>query len=155
VGTRSDGTRREQVGGDGVLPFLRLLWAIDQGLQGHSRRMEKDLGVTGPQRLVIRMVGAHPGLTPGELATQLHLHPSTVTGIVKRLLARGLVKRRVDTEDRRRLLFDLTPKGKRVYNVRRGTIEAVVERALQRIEGADRAAAERALAVLGDELAAE
>jgi len=89
-------------GAKNVLEFLRLLWAIDHALQGRSKRMVRELGVTGPQRLVIRVLGHQRQATSGELATLLHLHPSTLSGIVRRLQRSGFVARSVDATDRRR-----------------------------------------------------
>ena len=74
---------------DPVLDFLRLLWSIEHGLQRVSKRMEAELGITGPQRLVLRVVGRFPGLSAGELAHIVRLHPITITGILKRLVSRG------------------------------------------------------------------
>src|SRR5678816_1894070 len=97
-----------------VLDFMRVLWAVDHGLEAASKRMEARVGVTGPQRFVIRMVGRFPGVSAGRLAEILHLHPSTLTGILKRLETRGLIARHVDPSDGRRALFELTPRGARL-----------------------------------------
>jgi MarR family transcriptional regulator, organic hydroperoxide resistance regulator len=35
---------------DPVLDFMRLLWSIEHGLQRMSKRMESEIGITGPQR---------------------------------------------------------------------------------------------------------
>ena len=51
---------------------------------------------------MIRILGRYPGLSPGEVAAILHLHPSTLTGIMKRLATRGVVERRPDPDDARR-----------------------------------------------------
>ena len=48
---------------DPILEFLRALWLVEQGLQRASKRMDATLGITGPQRLVLRVLRAHPGLT--------------------------------------------------------------------------------------------
>ena len=69
---------------DGVLDFMRLLWSVEHGLQRSSKRMESELGITGPQRLVLRVVGQFPGLSAGDLAHIVRLHPSTITGIRRR-----------------------------------------------------------------------
>ena len=87
---------------DSTLDFLRMLWSIQHSLQRASKRMEKDLGITGPQRLVLRVVGRFPGLSAGDLAHIVRLHPSTITGILQRLADRGLLERRQDEGDRRR-----------------------------------------------------
>jgi DNA-binding MarR family transcriptional regulator len=109
---------------------MRLLWAIDHGLQQRSKRMTALLGVTGPQRLVIRVLGRFPGLSAGRLAEVLHLHPSTLTGILDRLERKGLLTRRTDPEDRRRVVLGLTAVGRRLDVDSRGTIESLVTEAL-------------------------
>ena len=97
-----------------VLQFMRLLWAIVHALQMRSKEMSKAFGVTGPQRLVLRVVGLFPGVSPGALADILHLHPSTVTGVLQRLVTQGLLRRSTDPGDRRRSVLVLTAKGVRV-----------------------------------------
>src|SRR5207249_10394609 len=86
-----------------VLDFLRLLWAVDHALQSASKRMESNFGMTGPQRLVMRIVGRFPGIAAGRVAEILHVHPSTLTGLLKRLESRGLLQRRTDPGDARRV----------------------------------------------------
>lgn len=111
-----------------ALDFLRTLWELDHALQTASKTMARKLGVTGPQRLVLRIVGRFPQLSPGQLAEILHLHPSTLTGILKRLERRGLLARRKDPRDRRRVFLGLTPQGRRLDVSRSHTVEAVLER---------------------------
>ena len=116
-----------------VLEFMRALWALDHALQSASKRMETRLGVTAPQRLVVRIVGRFPGISAGEVAEILHVHPSTLTGVLKRLEARGIVNRRTDPTDARRALLALTARGRELDRLRSGTVEAVVRRVLQRL----------------------
>jgi MarR family transcriptional regulator, organic hydroperoxide resistance regulator len=117
-----------------VLDFLRALWALDHALQSASKRMETKLGVTGPQRFVIRMIGRFPGISAGEVSELLHVHPSTLTGVLKRLEHRGLVLRRADPADARRALLELTAKGRRVDAVRIGTVEGAARKVLTRVK---------------------
>src|SRR2546421_8259869 len=112
-----------------VLDFMRLLWALDHALQSASKRMESNFGMTGPQRLVMRIVGRFPGIAAGRVAEILHVHPSTLTGILKQLESRGLLQRRTDPRDARRALFMLTPKGRKLDTVRTGIVEQAVRRA--------------------------
>jgi len=135
-----------------VLDFMRLLWAVDHGLTKVSKRMERTLGVTGPQRLVIRLVGQNPGVCAGALAETLHLHPSTLTGILKRLTDRRTIERTVDPADGRRAQFRLTRKGEELDAVRNGTVETRVRRALAGIADRDLASAERVLTRIADSL---
>jgi MarR family transcriptional regulator, organic hydroperoxide resistance regulator len=138
-----------------VLQFMRLLWAITHGLQTASKRMTRDLGVTGPQRLVLRVIGLFPGSSPGSLARVLHVHPSTLTGVLHRLTSQGLLERTADPDDRRRSILRLTARGTRVNAMGRGTVEAAVRRALQQVSDADRAATRRVFTVLAEQLLGE
>lgn len=112
-----------------ALVFLRLLWQIHHGLQAASKQMERAIGVTGPQRLVLRLLAERPGMTASELAELLHLDPSTLTGIVRRLERGGLVRRAADPLDGRRFLLAPTLRARAVIS-RPGTIEERVEAAL-------------------------
>lgn len=134
-----------------VLDFMRLLWAVDHSLQSASKRMESVHGITGPQRLAVRIVGRFPGIAAGRVAEILHVHPSTLTGILKRLEARGILQRRSDPRDARRALFGLTPKGKKLDTLRTGMVEQAVRRVLAR-EPEKVAAAQEMLAALSEEL---
>jgi DNA-binding MarR family transcriptional regulator len=115
-----------------VLDFMRLIWAVDHALQTTSKRMKSTLGVTGPQRLVIRIVGRFPGIPAGQIAEILHVHPSTMTGILKRLERKGLIRRRPDPRDRRRTFVGVTKKGRRIDAAGAGTVEVAVERVIAR-----------------------
>jgi DNA-binding MarR family transcriptional regulator len=117
---------------DPVLDFMRLLWSIEHHLQATSKRMESRLGITGPQRLVLKIVKQFPGISPGDLARIIHLHPSTITGVVQRLVRKGLLERDRDPDDTRRAHLRLRPQGLRFTRRSSGTVEAAVSGALRR-----------------------
>jgi DNA-binding MarR family transcriptional regulator len=127
---------------------MRLLWAIVHGLQKRSKRMTGDLGVTGPQRLVLRVVGLFPGVSAGTLASILHVHPSTLTGVLHRLVRQGLIRRSAYAGDRRRTVLSLTPKGARVNAIQKGTVENAIVEALEAVPTRDREATQRVLSQL-------
>lgn len=109
--------------------LLPLLWEAGHALQAMSRHMERNLGISGPQRLVLREVGRHPDIQPGELATILGVHPSTITGLVDRLVERGLLLREQREDDRRASRLRITKVGQRLLVARGVTIESVVDNA--------------------------
>ena len=96
-----------------AIDFLRLIWAVDHALQRRSKAMAATLGMTGPQRLVIRIIGRFPSIHARQLADILHLHPSSLTALLKRLERRDLVRRWPDERDRRRWLLGLTLRNRR------------------------------------------
>ncbi len=105
---------------------MQLLWAVAHGLESSSKRMHAELGVTGPQRLVLRIVGHYGRIAAGQLAEVLHIHPSSLTGMLKRLEEAELLRRESDPFDRRRAVLALTKRGLRLNDRREGTIEAIV-----------------------------
>lgn len=113
-----------------VLAFMQGLWAVVHRMERLSKRMGAHSGVTGPQRLVVRLIGLFPGVSAGDLAAMLHLHPSTLTGVLKRLEEQQLVSRAPAAGDRRRTVLRLTRRGARVGQGRTGTVEAAVAAAV-------------------------
>jgi DNA-binding MarR family transcriptional regulator len=137
---------------DPVLDFMRLLWSVEHGLQRSSKRMENDLGITGPQRLVLRVVGRFPGLSAGELAHIVRLHPSTITGILHRLMASGLLERERDPGDSRRVRLRLKRRAGAYTRASSGTVEETVRQALKHVGASNVRAARTVLAEIAQRL---
>ena len=116
---------------DRVLDFMRLLWSVEHGLERISKRMGSELGITGPQRLVLRIIGRFPGISAGDLAHIVRLHPSTLTGILQRLVTRQLIERRSDPADSRRAQLHLKPSAAWFTKNSRLTVEKVVTSTLE------------------------
>jgi DNA-binding MarR family transcriptional regulator len=136
-----------------TLRFMQKLWALVHELDAKSKRMHRDLGVTGPQRLALRIVGRDPGIVAGDLAALLRVHPSTLTGVLSRLEDQALIERTIDPEDRRRMHIELTRRGRRVDDQLTGTVEAALRRALARCDPEEVDAASRLIDTIVEELA--
>jgi MarR family transcriptional regulator, organic hydroperoxide resistance regulator len=121
---------------DPVLDFMRLLWSIEHGLQRTSKSMQAKLGITGPQRLVLLIVSRSPGISPGELARVVRLHPSTITGVLQRLERKKLLVRKQDPSDSRRVHLHVRNPGRALARRPAGTVEAAVATALKRVPAA-------------------
>jgi DNA-binding MarR family transcriptional regulator len=80
----------------------------------------------------------------------LHLHPSTLTGVLRRLEAQALVARTADAEDRRRTVLRLTRRGARASASTKGTVEGAVAAAFAQAPNDHRAATRRFLDQLAD-----
>jgi DNA-binding MarR family transcriptional regulator len=63
------------------------------------------------QCFALRVIGGRPGLTMSELAQQTLTTRSTISEIVVKLVNKGLVCRRVDPSDQRRIRLQLTAAG--------------------------------------------
>ena len=86
----------------------KLAQEVDQHLSVIRQRLREPLetefargGLTGPQRMVMQALVQSEGLSLKQLSAQVSLAHSTVSGIVDRLQARGMVVRSRDEADGR------------------------------------------------------
>jgi DNA-binding MarR family transcriptional regulator len=70
------------------------------------------LGLTFPQYLVVLALLDDTPCSVGALGARTDMDTGTITPLVKRLQAAGIVTRTRDADDERRVLVDLTPKGR-------------------------------------------
>lgn len=70
------------------------------------------LGLTYPQYLVLLTLWAQDGQAVGQIGAELGLDSSTLTPLIKRLEAAGLVTRARDAQDERRVIVSLTGQGR-------------------------------------------
>jgi DNA-binding MarR family transcriptional regulator len=132
----------------GALDFLQVLWRLDRAFERLSSQMERRLGVTAQQRLVIRCIGKFPGMTAAQLAALLHVDPGTMSATLKRLEERGLIERRRDPRDKRRLMLGLSPLGRTLDRPADHTVEHAVELWLRSTTPSDVQATQVQLATL-------
>jgi len=70
------------------------------------------LGLTYPQYLAMMVLWETDGLTVGEISTRLLTDPGSLTPLLKRLEAEGLLSRTRSREDERVVIVELTEKGR-------------------------------------------
>jgi DNA-binding MarR family transcriptional regulator len=93
------------------------------------RPVLEPLGLTHPQYLVMLALWQGPTQTLRALAETLRLDPGTLSPLVKRLEAQGLVSRRRGSADERTLAIALTPAGAAL----RGEAETIPSRMMRRL----------------------
>ena len=64
-------------------------------------------------------------LPMGKMGERLQVHPTSVTNAVDRLEAAGLARRRRSPRDRRAVLAEITPEGRRVVRAAAGALAEV------------------------------
>ena len=84
-----------------------LYGAANRMVRMHKPFLEP-LGLTFPQYLVVLELLDGAPLSVGSLGGRLDMDTGTITPLVKRLEAAGLVTRRRDPKDERRVMVDLT-----------------------------------------------
>ena len=70
------------------------------------------LDLTYPQYLVLIVLWERDDITVNALGNRLFLDSGTITPLIKRLEARGLVSRKRDEDDERQVRIRLTPEGR-------------------------------------------
>ncbi|ADG08816.1 MarR family transcriptional regulator [Caulobacter segnis] len=88
------------------------LYATSMAITRAYKPLLDALGLTYPQYLVLNALGEADGSTIGGVAARLDLESSTITPLVKRLEAAGLVERRRSAEDERRVEVNMTKAGR-------------------------------------------
>ena len=76
-----------------------------------------ELELSAAQCHVLRLLDPDRAMSMRQVADGLGCDASNVTGLIDRLEARGLVRRRASEEDRRVKALELTPKGARLRAV--------------------------------------
>lgn len=90
-----------------LVALRKVIRAIDL----RSKQLNREVGLTGPQLLVMQSVGKLPGIMVRQIAENINLSAATVTSILDRLETKKLVHRIRSTEDKRRVGVFLTEAG--------------------------------------------
>ena len=92
---------------------LKNLRRVIRAVDLYSRKLVSQTGLSSPQLICLRQLARDGGMPLGQLANAVNLSPATVCGILDRLETRGFVFRERQTDDKRRVVVDLTPEGHR------------------------------------------
>jgi DNA-binding MarR family transcriptional regulator len=88
------------------------LYAASRAVTARYRPMLDELGVTYPQYLVLMLLWEQDGQTVGQLGNRLALDSGTLSPLLKRLTAAGLVTRHRRADDERSVSVRLTEAGR-------------------------------------------
>ena len=91
--------------------LLVALRKVIRAIDIRSKELSRDVGLTGPQLIVLQQVGKNPGVMVKEIARSITLSPATVTSILDRMESRGHVNRVRSTQDKRKVGVFLTDVG--------------------------------------------
>lgn len=100
------------------------------------------------QLSALATIERHGPITLGELATAERIQPPTVTAAIDRLEAQGLVRRQVDTADRRVTRVAITADGRKLLARQRSRKTAYLARRLRALTPDEHATLDAAAAIL-------
>jgi len=120
---RKDGVMENQVAPDGknaceirCREMLVSMRRITQAISLHSRDLSRRYGLTGPQLAVLNALSGNEEITVTELARSISATQATVTDMLNRLEKRGLIERRRNSADRRRVTIRPTDECRKILS---------------------------------------
>jgi DNA-binding MarR family transcriptional regulator len=117
--------------------LLDSLAAFRRALRRASRRPQELTLLTGAQLELVRLLRRQPGTSVADAARELRVAPNTVSTLVSRLLAAGVIVKEQDPRDRRVARLDLSPRARRSVEAWRDRRLELLDDALARLSPAD------------------
>jgi DNA-binding MarR family transcriptional regulator len=146
-------TQAAAKGGKGLELGAQLCFALYSAALGMNkvyRGALRELDVTYPQYLVLLVLWERDEVNVSEICARLYLETATLTPLLKRLEARGLIRRRRSAVDERQVIVTLTKEGRALRTVAE-RIPVCVGAAIG-LSAAEVAGLRRTLASLRDDL---
>ena len=130
--------------------YLQLIRAIAGASQAISifeagAHREGDNNLTTSQANVIFTLGNTDGMTCADIGEATLITKGTLTGVIDRLIDKGIVERWEDAYDARRTIIALTKKGERIYQNTFPDHVATLKSRLEGLSAADQRQVTRAL----------
>ncbi len=117
--------------------ILQSLRQIVRAIEVHSRRLEHDFQITGPQMGCLLVIQETGPIAVTHLAAKVFLSPGTVVGIVDRLEEKSLVQRVRSTKDRRLVEVGITEEGRATIERTPHPLQGALGAALREISDRD------------------
>lgn len=111
-----------------VLKKFRLIYG---SVRAQFRDIEQSCGVSGSQLWILQEVGRTPRIGVSDLAACLHIHQSTCSQLVEKLVHRGLLQKERSQADQRRVGLTLSAEAAAVLARAPGPAEGLLPEALR------------------------
>lgn len=130
--------------------LLRAVRKLVRAFDLHSRRIDRKIGLTLPQLVVLTLVRDLGEVTGRAISEEAELSPATVVGILDNLESKGLIERYRSSVDRRIVHTRLTEKGAATLAAAPPPLGVRLEQAFLKLPDSERAATLTALHRLAD-----
>jgi DNA-binding MarR family transcriptional regulator len=110
-----------------VLKKFRLIYG---SVRQQFREIEQRCGVSGSQLWMLQEVRRTPGVGVSDLAGRLHIHQSTSSQLVEKLVRHGLLAKQRSQEDQRRVGLFVSATARRLLARAPGPAEGILPEAL-------------------------
>lgn len=114
--------------------LLIALRRITRAIDLHSKKLQRETGLTTSQLLVLEAAVKLEKPSPGNIAKEVQLSQATVTNLIDRLERNALILRHKSTADKRVVEVRLTDKGKQVFELAPEPLQAGFLREYRKLE---------------------
>ena len=111
-----------------------MIASVNRQLENELEERLRPGGVPIEQFRILEVLDATEPCAMGEIAAQSLIEPPTLTKIIDKMVADGLVYRSPDPNDRRRVLILMAPAGKALFKRLRGVSSAQEQRLVELLE---------------------
>jgi DNA-binding MarR family transcriptional regulator len=118
--------------------FSTLFALTGRATRARAERVLNDFGLHVGQQHILECLWDQDGLTVGELATRIAVEVPTLGRAIRRMEPAGVIERRPDEEDGRRVRLWLTPAGRHLRYQLRPALKALEEELLSGLSDAER-----------------
>lgn len=117
------------------IEILIKLRKIIRSINLESKKIEKELGISIPQLLVLKYLSDQKDYRAfaKDIKTYINLNASTISGIISRLESKGLLAKTLSSSDKRATYIVLTAKGADLLNNSPSTLQEKLSQRLKKL----------------------
>jgi DNA-binding MarR family transcriptional regulator len=139
----------------GNIGFIFQIGRIRKAVRREFEARAEPLGITAAQGQALRRLWEGDGILTSVLAGEVSCDGGTLTGVLDRLEAKGLIRRERCAADRRAVRIYLTPSGRALEPPLMEILKTINDQALEGLDVEERAQLIRLLARIGGNLGAQ
>lgn len=109
---------------------LRRFRVVFNAIRTHFRQIEKQVGLGGAQVWALSVIKLNPGIGMGGIASNMDIHQSTASNLIKTLLKKELITMEKSVNDRRSVHINILQAGQNLLSKVSGPFEGVLPVAL-------------------------
>ena len=122
-------------------PIREIVYLIRKLMQAgalYSKELNKKYNVSAPQLASLRVLLHDGAMPPSQIAKQIMVNSSTLTGVIDRLEKKGLVSRLRNDPDRRIIRVELTEAGRALAESAPPPIQVKIIKGMRKLEQTER-----------------
>ena len=139
-------------------PIREIVYLIRKLMQAgalYSKELNKKYNVSAPQLATLRVLLHDGAMPPSQIARQIMVNSSTMTGVIDRLEKKELVSRLRNDPDRRIIRVELTEAGRALAESAPPPIQVKIIKGMRKLEQTEREKIIRSLTKLAEMIDAQ